>query len=139
MNIRAVILYLALLLPLPLFARENTDVIVIRNGDRLTCQIKGLGGGVLYVSLPYAIQTLSVDWSQVARLESKQLFLVKTEDGSVYRGILNSTETPAGRPLEIQVAETPEKKVVLDSARIVEVSLASEKVFQRFTGGLGFG
>src|SRR5215469_13603157 len=139
MSIRAIILCFQLLFALPLFARESTDVIVMKNGDHLTCEIKGLNAGTLFVSLPYAIQTLSVDWSQVAKLESKQLFIVKTEGGSVYRGVLNSTETPAGRPLEIQVAETPEKKVVLDSARIVEVSLASEKVFQRFTGGLGFG
>jgi hypothetical protein len=37
-----------------------------------------------------------VDWSQVARLESKQLFIVKAEDGSVYRGTLNTVDTPAG-------------------------------------------
>ncbi|HXY52666.1 MAG TPA: DUF481 domain-containing protein [Terriglobales bacterium] len=139
MNIRAVVLCLSLLLSLPLSARESTDVIIMKNGDHLTCQIKGLDGGVLYISLPYVIQTLSVDWSQVARLESKQLFLVKTGDGSVYRGILNSTETPAGRPIQIQVAETSEKNVVLDSADIVNVSVTSEKFFQRFTGGLGFG
>jgi hypothetical protein len=137
MNIRALIL--SLLFVLPLFARENTDVIIMKNGDHLTGQIKGLGDGVLYFGLPYVIQTLSVDWSQVAHLQSKQLFLVKTEDGSVYRGILNSTETPAGHPLEIQVAETPQTKVVLDSARIVEVAVTSEKFFQRFTGGLNFG
>jgi len=137
MNIRA--LALSLFFVLPLFARENTDVIIMKNGDHLTGQIKGLDDGVLYFGLPYVIQTLSVDWSQVADLKSKQLFLVKTQDGSVYRGILNSTQTPAGHPLEIQVAETPETKVVLNSARIVEVSVTSEKFFQRFTGGLNFG
>jgi len=139
MNTRTVILCFSMLVTLPLCARESTDVVVMRNGDRFTCEIKGLSGGVLYVSLPYVIQTLSVDWSQVARLESKQLFLVKTEDGSVYRGILNSTETAPGRPIEIHVEEAPEKNVVLDSANIVNVSVTSEKFFQRFTGGVGFG
>src|SRR5215472_14463108 len=124
---------------LPLFARENTDVIIMKNGDHLTGQIKSLYEGVLYVGLPYVIQTLSVDWLQVAQLKSKQLFLVKTQDGSVYKGLINSTETPAGRPLEIQVAETAGNKVVLDSARIVEVTETSEKFFQRFTGGVNFG
>ena len=97
MNLRAAILCFNLLLALPLFARESTDVIVMRNGDHLTGQIKALNGGVLYVGLPYVIQTLSVDWSKVAHLESKQLFIVKTEDGSVYNGTLNSSET-APRP-----------------------------------------
>src|SRR5262252_10331052 len=120
MNILALILLSSLLCAVPLFGRENTDVIIMKNGDHLTGQIKSLYEGVLYVGLPYVIQTLSVDWSQVSHLKSKQLFLIKTQDGSVYKGIINSTETPAGRPLEIQVAETAGNKVVLDSARIVE-------------------
>src|SRR5271167_2439974 len=139
MNIRAVILCFALFFAGPLFARESTDVIVMKNGDRITCEVKGLSGGVLYVSPPYVIQTISVDWSKVERLESKQLFLVKMADGSVYRGILNTAETAAGHPMEIQVAETPEKKVVLDSSRIVQVGETSDKFLQRFTGGVNFG
>jgi putative salt-induced outer membrane protein YdiY len=134
-----VIFCFSVLFALPLFARESTDVIVMKNGDHFTCEIKGLSGGVLYVGLPYVVQTLSVDWSKVAHLESKQLFLIKTEDGSVYRGVLKSMETPGGHPLQIQVAEAPQQKVVLDSSRIVEVAVTSEKVLQRFTGGLGFG
>jgi hypothetical protein len=138
MNIRAAILCFSLLLAAPLVARESTDVIVMKNGDHITCEIKGFSQGVLSVSPPYVIQTISVDWSQVARVESKQLFIVKTQNGTVYRGILNSVETPAGHPMELQVAE-PLKKVVLDSARIANVTQTSEKFFQRFTGGVNFG
>jgi hypothetical protein len=139
MKICAIFLFFDLLFVLPLFARESTDVIVMQNGDRLTGEVKALSAGVLYVSLPYVIQTLSVDWSKVARLESKQLFLVKTEDGSVYRGVLNSREAGAGRPIEIEIAETPVKNAVINSARVVNVSETSEKFLQRFTGGVSFG
>lgn len=139
MNVRTVILSLALFLPLPLFARDSTDVIVMKNGDRITCEIKALRGGVLSVSPPYVIETISVDWSKVARLESKQLFILKTEDGTVHMGTLKSVETSAGGPMEIEVAESPEKKVVLDSSRIVQAGETSERFFQRFTGGVGFG
>jgi hypothetical protein len=139
MNVRAVILCTALLLAAPLLARESTDVIVMNNGDRITCEIKGFNAGVLSVSPPYVIQTISVDWSKVARVESKQLFLVKMQDGTVYKGVLNSAETPAGHPMEIQVAETSGKKVVLDSAKIANVGETSEKFFQRFTGGVNTG
>jgi hypothetical protein len=141
MKTRAVILYCHLLLVVPLYAsaRESTDVIVMQNGDRLTGEVKALDGGVLYVSLPYVIQTLSVDWSKVARLESHQLFFVKTADGTVYQGALNSRETGGGRPIEIEIAETPEKKAVINSARVVNVSETSEKFLQRFTGGVTFG
>jgi len=101
--------------------------------------VKGLDEGVLYVSFDYIDGTASVQWSKVARLQSDQLFIVKTEDGSVYTGKLNTPETPAGQPVKIQILETPEKEVVLDSTKIVGVSETSEKFWQRFNGQLNFG
>jgi hypothetical protein len=76
MKILAVCLGCTLLATVPLFARESTDVIVMKNGDRMTGQVKSLDGGVLSVSLDYVSGTISVDWSKVARLESSQLFVV---------------------------------------------------------------
>jgi Protein of unknown function, DUF481 len=139
MNIRAVFLISALVLTTPLFARTNTDVLVMKNGDRMTCQVKGLDEGMLYVSFDYIDGTVSVQWSKVANLQSTQLFIVKTEDGSVYTGTLNTPETPAGQPVKIQVTESPEKEVVLNSPKIVGMSETSDKFWQRFNGQLNFG
>jgi hypothetical protein len=139
MKIKVVFLLSALILTTPLFARTNTDVLVMKNGDRMTCQVKGLDEGVLYVSFDYIDGTASVQWSKVAHLQSTQLFIVKTEDGSVYTGTLNTPETPAGQPIKIQVIEGPEKEVVLDSPKIVGMSETSEKFWQRFNGQLNFG
>jgi hypothetical protein len=111
----------------PLFARENTDVLVMKNGDRMTCQVKGLDTGVLYVSFDYIDGTTSVQWSKVARLESKQLFIVKTQDGSVCTGRLNTPETPAGQPVKIQVMETPDNEVVINRSQIVKMGETFEK------------
>ena len=139
MNIRVAFLISALVLTTPLFARTNTDVLVMKNGDRMTCQVKGLDEGVLYVSFDYIDGTASVQWSKVAHLESNQLFIVKTDDGSVYTGTLNTPETPAGQPVKIQVIESPEREVVVDSPKIVGMSETSEKFWQRFNGQLNLG
>ena len=53
----------------------------MKNGDRITCEVKGLEGGVLTVNLDYVDGTLSIDWLKVARLESSYLFLVTLQDG----------------------------------------------------------
>jgi hypothetical protein len=90
MKIRVIIFSVTLLFCSTLFARENTDVIVMKNGDRMTCEIKGLSAGVLSVNLKYVQGTIGVEWLQVARLESDQLFLVQTEDGTVYTGKLST-------------------------------------------------
>jgi len=139
MNVRAFILYSALFLAAPVFARDKTDVLVMKNGDHLTGEVKGLDGGVLYVSMDYILDTSSVQWSKVDHLESKQLFRVKTEDGSVYTGTLSTAENAGGRPVQIEVAETPEEKVTIDRAQIVQMDETSEKFWQRFNGSINSG
>src|ERR1700685_1376868 len=106
MKARTFVVVLTLFCTLPLFARPKTDVLVMKNGDRLTCEIKGLDEGVLYVSLDYILGTSSVQWSKVAYIESKQLFVVKTADGSAYTGTLTTAESEEKRPVKIDVLET---------------------------------
>jgi uncharacterized protein DUF481 len=139
MRSRDLILSSALLLAAPLFARDKTDVIVMKNGDRMTCQIKGLDAGVLYVSFDYIDGTASVDWSKVARLESKQLFIVKTQDGSLYSGSLTTPETADNRPVKLQVLETPEKEAAVDRSEVVQMVQTSENFWQRFSGEIAWG
>ena len=134
-----IVLFATLLLSSGLFARENTDVIVMKNGDRMTGQVKGLDQGTLYVSLPYVIQTLSVDWTTVARIESTQLFIVRTEDGSVYRGTMKTSEKVGERPLRVEIEETPSQTIALAPEQIVEVAETSNDFWQRFTGQVNFG
>jgi len=68
---------------------------------------------------------------------------VKTEDGSVYTGRLNTAETAAGRPVQIKIVETPEaapgEEVVFDSPQIVSIVETSDRFWRRFNGELSFG
>jgi hypothetical protein len=66
------------------------------------------------------------------------LFIVKTQDGSVYTGRLNTPETPAGQPVKIQVVENPEKEVVINRSQIVKMGETSEKFWQRFNGEINW-
>ena len=139
MKIRAVVLSVFLLLSLRLLARDKTDVLVMKNGDRLTGEIKGLDEGVLYVSFDYILGTSSVQWSKVAYIESKQLFIVKTTDGSAYTGSLSTAETEEKRPVKIVVIESPGKETVLPRSEIVKMGGTSERFWQRFSGELNTG
>jgi len=139
MDIRAAVLSSFLLVATPLLGQEKTDVIVMKNGDRFTCEVEGLDAGVLYVSLDYVDGTISVQWSEVARLESSRLFIVRTENGSVYTGRLSTVEASVGQPVKIQVAETPEEKVEIEGSRIVEMGETSERFWGRFRGDIGSG
>lgn len=128
-----------LLLSSPLMAREKIDVVVMRNGDRLTCEIKSLDSDVLYLKLDYVLGTISVDWSKVDHIESKQLFLVRTQDGSVYSGALATTVPSTERPVTIEVLESSSQKVELDKSKITKIEETAEKLLQRFNGQIGLG
>lgn len=111
----------------------------MKNGDRLTGEIKGLGAGVLYVSMKYILGTSSLDWSEVEHIESKQLFIVKTQDGSVYKGTLKTGKREEDRPVSIEVLEVPEKPTVIARSQVVEISETSDNFWQRFNGEFNFG
>ena len=139
MKIRSLLLFAAVFLASPLFGREQTDVIVMKNGDHITCEIKWLRSNTLYISVSYILSTLSVDWSKVDYVQSKQLFLVKTQDGTVYTGSLSTPEASGGRPQQIEILKAPDEKVPLDREQVVLVSQTSSNFWQRLNGRIGTG
>jgi Protein of unknown function, DUF481 len=139
MKIRVIVLSCVVLFSPYLFAREKTDEVVMKNGDRLTCEIKGLSAGVLSVKLSYAQGTTGIEWAQVARLESNQLFLVQTEDGTVYTGKLSAVATSGDRPMSIHVASAPEKEVELSQAQVIKLDQTAETLWHRFNGNISTG
>jgi hypothetical protein len=138
MNFRTVVVS-CLLLVAPMLARESTDVIVMTNGDHLTGEIKGMSQGVLYISMSYILGTSQVQWSRVDHIESKQLFLVKTEAGDVFTGTLNTAEAEKGRPLVIQVVDSPEQKTELQSEMVIAMDQTSRSFWHRFNGEINTG
>lgn len=122
-----------------LFAGDKTDVVFMKNGDRLTCEIKGLASGVLYVSVDYLLGTQSMEWSQVRQLQSKHLFIVKTQDGRTYTGTLSTVDVRGARPVELRIVENQGQSVVLDQMQVVQAEQSSEKFLQRFNGSINSG
>src|ERR1700733_6955113 len=111
MTIRSITLCWTSLCSTALFAQETNDVIVMKNGDRLTGEINGLSAGVLSVRVSYIDGRIAVQWSQIAHLESNRLYLVHTESGAVYTGKLSTSGETNDPPIRIEVAGTPGNEV----------------------------
>jgi hypothetical protein len=140
MRARTIVLWSVLFLAAPLFAREKSDLIIMRNGDRITCEIKGLDADTLYISVDYILSTQSVDWSKVDHVESKQLFIVKTQNGLVYSGTISTPEPPGGRPVKIEILEpAANTKVEVDKSQVIKIDETSSNFWQRFNGDIGLG
>ena len=139
MNVRKILFCMAVLSAWRASAREKADVLVMRNGDRLTCEIKSLSADTLYISLDYALGTVAVDWFKVDHLESKQLFVVKTQNGETYSGTLSMPKMEGGRPVSIQILEPEGPEVKLERGEVAKVEQTSEGFWQRFNGSVGLG
>jgi hypothetical protein len=139
MKIAASVVFCALLLTTPLLAREKSDVLVMNNGDRLTCEIKGLEAGVLYVSFDYIKGTSEVNWLKVHHIESKQLFLVKTGQGNSYVGSLSTAEAGEARPIHIQVVDEQDHTTELQRRDVVQIDETDTNFWRRFNGEFNSG
>jgi hypothetical protein len=87
----------------PAWARPKLDVLTTYNGDHITCEIIRLERGYLYVRLDYGDGMVSLNWSNVARVDSPQQFIVTDENGRRSTGTLQKFAIKAGQPEE-QVA-----------------------------------
>jgi putative salt-induced outer membrane protein YdiY len=130
---------LAACLGFPAFARPKTDVLVMKNGDRFTCQVKSLSAGVLKVELDYVDGTISVDWLKVARLESSISFLVQLQDGSIYSGKVITPEAISGTPVKIEIKTEEGESVLVEKAKVVNVNQLSDTFLKRWYGNATLG
>lgn len=86
--------------------RQKTDVVYMKNGDRITCEIKKLEYAQLTVKAPYATNTFTLDWAEVERVESPQFFVVETQEGVYYAGTIRS-DAKKDDSLEVRTPTAP--------------------------------
>jgi hypothetical protein len=137
MNHPAKFLSVLLLTLSPLIARPQIDIITMKNGDKITGEIKSLRGGVLLVSLDYVDGNISIDWLKVARVESKQLFIVQAQDGALYTGTLFTSPEQTDH---IEVADPElDEKATLEKGHVVSLEETGSAFLKRLSGDVELG
>src|ERR1044072_1936563 len=81
------------------FAKHDDDVVVLKNGDRVTGEIKGMQRGELKIKADYMAEAVRLDWTTVQGLESKSSFIISLVDGTLVTNVMrllptNSDEVP---------------------------------------------
>lgn len=114
---------------------EKTDVVYLRNGDRVTCEIQNLERGRLKVKTD-SIGTIYVEWKDIARVTSKELYVVELEDGSRLEGSLAATDAESKLLLDNKGNEQlleMQKVVWLDPLKL------DAKLIRRWDGSVSAG
>jgi uncharacterized protein DUF481 len=98
---------------LPASAAPKTDIVIFKNGDKLTGEIKSLQRGRLNLNTD-ATGTIGIEWDEIAKVISNQNIQVETSSGARYFGRLGTTDKKAR-----VVVETADGPQMLDIARVV--------------------
>lgn len=123
------------------FARDKTDILYMKNGDKITCEIKRLQGNILQVNLDYVDGSVLIDWEKVENIESSYLFAVQLSDGAVFAGKVLKSQTDAskeGQRLSIQ-AVNAETATEVPQSEVATMTQASMSWLNRFNGGVTLG
>ncbi len=134
---RAGALWLALVpfgLSVPAGADPKVDVVVLKNGDHLTCEIVSLHRGKLRVKTD-DMGTIGIEWEKIESLTARGLFEIEDLQGGLYFGPL---ETVPEKGLQVATA-TGIKTVPLET--VVRVQSIKSSFWKRLSGSvdIGFG
>ncbi len=117
----------------PALPAPKTDVVVLRNGDRLTGEVEQLERGKLVFKTD-DMGTLQIEWEKLQGVTAKAIFDVEMLDGRRYVGALQTTPVPG----ELRIVSSGGESVVrlLD---VVAVYRIGATFWKRLDGSLDTG
>jgi len=111
---------------------QKTDVIILMNGNTLTCEIKLLDRGRLQASTD-DLGTLNVEWDKVASVTATRLFRVETSSGLREFGQLASSQ-----PGQLDVV-TVDGPISVPLGEVVYLTPIGSRFWTRLDGSLDLG
>jgi len=119
-------------------AKNTDDVVVLKNGDRLTGEIKGLQRGELRIKADYMAEAVRLDWTRIERIESKSTFIISTVDGKLFTNVMRLLPSNSNEVSNFVIGSAAGELRVpqLDVIRIVP---AAPGFWKRLEGSVDFG
>jgi len=123
-----------LVLPAAMATAADVDTVRLKNGDRLTCEIKKLEQGVLSISSD-PLGKASIHWGEVVGVASPREFEVTLESGDRYYGSLSVSA--AGNQLVVTSAGAA--PVTLSLMAVTTLVPIGTSVWRRIDGSVDVG
>ena len=115
------------------YARDKSDVVVLRNGDHISGDIASLEFGILTLKTDN-MSDLSIEWPAVRSITSKFAFAIERRDGTKYHGVISTTEDGADLKVENEEGTTR-----MPMAEVERISRFSPRFWDRINGALSVG
>ena len=119
-------------------ARPKEDVVIMKNGDRLTCEVKNLESGVLYVSLDYVSGNVGLDWKQVEKVQSKGFYQITLRNGDHFEGGIERLPNAESANNEV-VITTAGRRFEVPASSVVQVETKKASFWRQLQGSVSSG
>jgi hypothetical protein len=86
---KLIVCYILCLIVISSVSAAKTDIVILKNGDFITGEVKGMEFARLSYSTD-AMKTLSIEWDEVKYLKAKETFRIEMEDETDFSGALDS-------------------------------------------------
>ena len=111
----------------------------MKNGDRITGEIRKLEHGALYIRVDYvAGETLAVDWLQVERLESIARYRITLEDGTQLTGTVEKVPAQEAPNEDFRIEEAGANAQVA-AGEVVGIQSQKRNFWRQLKGSVDFG
>jgi putative salt-induced outer membrane protein YdiY len=138
--VRTALLALLLLFASPLFAKSKDDVVVMKNGDKFTGEIKSLQFGELVFKSSYMKDSVHLDWKEVDSLQSKDTYIVSLSNGERVTGFINREGTPADKDNDKDFKITDIGTAVeVTPAEVISIGQRERSFWNQLTGSIDYG
>jgi Protein of unknown function, DUF481 len=114
-------------------SRLKTDIIFMKNGDKITGEIRSLEQGQLTIKQDYATSTVVLDWKEVDHIETKQPFVIVDTKGNAFSGMLSES------PDEHIVSVAGGEKNGIAHKDVVSIQQTGETFIRRLRGNIDLG
>jgi len=132
------ILFLSFVFAISAIAKNTDDVVVLKNGDRLTGEIKGLQSGELRFKSDYMAEAVRLDWAKVQRLESKSMFMIWLVDGKLVTNVMRLLPSNSDAIPNFVIGDA-NHSVRVPQVDVIRITPTERKFWGRLEGSIDFG
>jgi putative salt-induced outer membrane protein YdiY len=117
---------------------KRKDVVIMKNGDHITGQVKRLQGGLLYMETDYVSGNIGLDWNQVESVQSTATYRIVLNNGQRLIGAIEKKSAEKAKAEDFLIREATEE-VEVPSAAIVSMDTKKPTFWRELQGGIDFG
>jgi hypothetical protein len=118
--------------------KRNDDVVFLKNGDRMTGEIKSLLHGELRFKASYMAEAVRLDWAKVERLESKDRYLIYLTSGKLFSECLRLTPSNASEAENFQIG-LDVNGLRVKQMEVLRISPIEARFWRQLEGTVDFG